>query len=117
VPTLPTAEWTAALDRMTAALHRTLVDLDRYQSDWSALTDTPASAAPPELLLAWLERRLDQWDERLTTAAELAASVEQQLNERETAIGRWQDLFVRWRELIERGVDPVTTSPGSHPTG
>lgn len=112
VPTLPTAEWTASLDRMAAALRRSLADLDRYQQEWSPLTDTPATTAPPELLLAWLERRLDQWDARLTTASELAASVETQLDERETALGRWHDLFISWRQLIEQEVDPHSRPKG-----
>jgi len=117
MPALPTAEWTAALDRMTVALNRALADLDRYQTEWSPLTDTPATATPPELLLAWLERRLDQWGARLTAAAQLAATAEKQLDERETALGRWHELFVRWQELIQREMDPSATSPGSHNSG
>lgn len=110
MPALPTEEWTTALDRMTAALDRAIEDLDRYQSDWAPLTDTPAAATQPELLLSWLERRLDQWDSKLTAAAELAASVEKQLEQRETALGRWHDLFVRWHELIQREVVSTNTS-------
>ena len=117
MPNVPTAEWASALDRMNASLGRALSDLDGYQTDWSALTDVPASATPPELLLAWLERRLDQWDARLTAAAELATSVEKQLEERESALGRWHDLFVRWRELIQQEIDPTNTSPGSLHSG
>ena len=80
MPTLPTEEWTTALDRMTAATRpcarATWIVIS---AEWAPLTDTPAAATTPELLLAWLERRLDQWDARLTAAAELAASVEKQL--------------------------------------
>jgi hypothetical protein len=103
MPTLPVAEWTAALDRMTAALGRTLTELDRYQAEWAPVTDTPAAATPPEMLLAWLERRLDQWDSRLTAAGELAAAVEKQLGQREAAVARWQAVFDRWKQLIQQG--------------
>ena len=107
---LPTADWTAALDRMSAAVDRTLADLDRHQTEWAPVTDTPAAATPPDLLLAWLERRLDQWDARLTAAGELAATVEKQLDDREAAVGRWHEVFIRWRGLIEQGVNPAGTS-------
>src|SRR5262245_11300040 len=109
---LPVAEWTAALDRMTASLGRTLAELDRYQSEWAPVTETPATATPPELLLAWLERRLGQWDTRLTEAADLAASVEKQLEEREAAVGRWHEVFIRWKELIQQGVNTSDNPAG-----
>jgi hypothetical protein len=108
---LPAAEWAEALDRMTAAVDRTLVELDRHQTEWAPLTDTPAAATPPDLLLAWLERRLSQWDERLTAAGELAAAVEKQLDDREAAVSRWHEVFRRWRELLQRGVDPAGQPP------
>lgn len=115
MPALPTAEWTAALDRMTAALTRTLADLDRYQTEWAAVTDTPATATPPDLLLAWLERRLTQWDARLTTAGELAAGVERQLADREAAVARWREVFARWQDLIQQKAGPPDTS-GTRPS-
>jgi hypothetical protein len=102
MPSQPTAAWTAALDRMTASLGRTVAELDRYQTEWAPVTESPAVVTQPELLLAWLERRLDQWDARLTAAAELAASVEKQLEEREAAVGCWHAVFVRWKELIQQ---------------
>lgn len=108
---LPTADWTAALDRMTAVLGRCLADLDRYQTEWAPVTDTPAVATPPDLLLAWLERRLDQWDVRLTAATELAAAVEQQLSERQAAVNRWQEVFDRWKQLIQQGQSTPTAEP------
>jgi len=117
MPTLPTAEWTTTLDRMTAAITNSLADLDRYESDWSALHDAPAPATSPNQLFAWLERRLGAWDAQLTEAANLAASVETQLGERETALGRWHDLFLRWRDLIQREVAPTNTSIGRHNSG
>lgn len=109
---LPTAEWTAALNRMTESIDRNLVELDRHRHEWAPVTDTPAAVTPPDMLLAWLERRLGQWDARLTASAELAATVEKQLDEREAAVGRWQSMFSRWRELVEQGVKPVTKSDG-----
>jgi hypothetical protein len=110
---LPIADWLAALERMTVSLDRMFVDLDRYQSVWAPVTDAPAAVSPPELLLAWLERRLSQWDASLTAASELAANVEQQLDDREAAVGRWQEVFVRWQELIQQGLDPARTSTGT----
>lgn len=113
MPPMPTADWLASLDRMSAGLDRSLVDLDRYQTEWAPLTDTPATAVAPELLLAWLERRLTQWDARLTAATDLAATVEAQLDAREAAVNRWQEVFARWRELIQQGVGSGNTSASS----
>jgi hypothetical protein len=104
MPILPTAEWTATLDRMSAAIATSLADLDRYERDWSALDEPSARTTLPEQVFAWLERRLGAWDAKLTEAAQVAASVESQLDERETALGRWHELFLRWRDLIEKGV-------------
>jgi hypothetical protein len=103
--TLPTAEWTLSLDRMTDALNVTLIALDRYQAEWTSLTESAAAATPPEVMLAAMEHRLAAWDERLNVAAELAASVEKQLDEREAQVGRWHEVFVRWRDLIQNRVD------------
>ncbi|WP_439631114.1 hypothetical protein [Gemmata sp.] len=106
---LPTAEWTAALDRMAAALDQTLGDLDRHREGWAAVTDTPARAAPPDLM-TWLETRLGQWDARLTAAADLAATVEGQLGEREAVVGRWAETFGRWQKLVEQGAGAPSTN-------
>jgi hypothetical protein len=110
---LPTTDWLAALDRMTASLDRMFVDLDHYQTVWAQVTDAPASVSPPELLLTWLERRLAQWDASVTAASEVAATVEKQLDDREAAVGRWQEVFVRWQELIQQGLDPAHSSPNT----
>lgn len=117
MPMLPTAEWTATLDRMTAAIINSLADLDRYEAQWSALHNKPAAATSPDQLFAWLERRLGAWDAQLTEAASLAASVEAQLGERETALGRWHELFLRWRDLIQREVGPTTISGDENESG
>ena len=110
---LPIEDWTAALDRMNAVLDQTRADLDRHWTDWGSLVATPATASPPELLLAWLERRLAQWDARLTAAGELAAAVERELNDREAGVSRWREVVVRWRNLIEQEVKPADTSTSS----
>jgi hypothetical protein len=107
---LPIADWTAALDRMTQSLDHAIADLTRYQAEWAPVVETPAVATHPEMLLAWLERRLTQWDARLAASAELAANVERQLDEREAAVGRWHEVFVKWRELIQQGVGTSNTS-------
>ena len=112
MPTLPTAEWTAALDRMSEGIAATLADLDRYEKQWAGLEEPAPSAVTPEQLFAWLERRLEAWDAKLSEAANLAASVEAQLGERETALGRWRELFLRWSQLIQREVSPTDTSTG-----
>jgi hypothetical protein len=110
MPTLPTAEWTETLDRMSAGIAASLADLDRYEAEWAALRDVPATATSPDQLFAWLEGRLGTWDAKLSEAANLAASVEAQLAEREAAVGRWHDLFLRWRDLVQREVSPKATS-------
>ncbi len=112
MPNLPTAEWNAALEKMAASLTQTLGELERHRSSWDPILDDPTRAAPPEALLSWMERRLAQWDERLHAAAELAASVESRLEDREVAVGRWQDVFARWKELIQRKADPLSLPTG-----
>jgi len=97
---------------MTAAIDRTLTDLDQYQAEWAPLTEMPAVATPPELLLTWLERRLTQWDTQLTAAADLASTVEKQLDDRATAVSRWNAVFARWRESLQRMLAPGGTVSG-----
>lgn len=109
--TLPTAEWTAALNQMSTALEQSLTNLDRYRNEWHAVTDNPVKAAPPEELLTGLERKLILWDDRLNAAAELAASVEKQLEDRESAMERWHEVFVRWQELIQNRMVAPSDSP------
>jgi hypothetical protein len=118
------ADWTSTLERMNAALDRTLTELNEYQRNWAGITETPASITPPEMLLTWLERRLEQWDGRLTAASELAASVEKELADRETALNHWQEVFHGWKELIQQletlsygsGVAHVQSHRGDHPS-
>ena len=103
---LPIADWLAALSEMETAIGTAVADLDRYQGEWGGvLADPPPAAEPPDDCTAQLEERLRGWDARLTAAAELAASVEKQLDEPSAAVARWQRLFAGWRDLIQRGVD------------
>ena len=116
MPTSPRAEWTATLDRMTAEIARSLADLDQYELRWASHPDAALSAVAPDQLFAWLERRLGAWDSKLGAAAELAASVESQLGERESALMRWHTMFVRWRDLIQQR-EPVDPTTGSRLSG
>ena len=104
---LPIADWQAALDAMEAALADTLTALDRYQAGWEYLLAGPTPADPgggaEPVALGRLEGRLREWDARLSAAADLAASVERELNDRESVVGRWQGMFTDWRESIQRG--------------
>jgi hypothetical protein len=103
--TLPIADWQAALDRMDASLRRTVEALDEYHAKWAEALSSPA----PRALLpvgdaGRTEDRLNAWDERLKAAAELAASVGKQLEDREAAVGRWRALFAEWQGGIQRGM-------------
>jgi hypothetical protein len=102
MPSLPTAEWNAALDSMTAAVNATLLEFDRRESQWAALAEAPAAAALPAQLLAELERRQAEWDARLFAAAEVAATMEKELDAREAAFSAWREIYGRWEDLIKR---------------
>ena len=75
MPTIPTTEWTVALEKMSAALNLALADLDRHWHEWSSITELPAAAAAPMDQLALMEQRLALWDNKLGSASDLAASV------------------------------------------
>jgi hypothetical protein len=102
---------------MASAIAGSLDDLDRYEREWSGHTETPASAPAPAELFAWFERRLCAWDARLTEAVELTTSIETHLGERESALGHWHDLFLRWQEMIQRKKGPVAISGGPNGPG
>src|SRR5581483_9651879 len=107
---LPIADWLAALAEMEAGLAAAVASLDRYQTDWVAvLADAPPQPGPPagESLLGRLEGRLREWDARLLAAAEVAASAGRELDDREAAFGRWQELVTGWSEVIQRGSGPT----------
>ncbi|HJZ53650.1 MAG TPA: hypothetical protein VKE74_01755 [Gemmataceae bacterium] len=109
--TLPIADWQSSLAEMETALDATLAALDRYQREWARLlTEPPPATAEADERLARLEGRLREWDARLAAAAELAASVERELNDRETAVVRWQELFGAWQGLIEQTPKPAALS-------
>jgi hypothetical protein len=98
MPTLPVADWTASLNEMEAALDRTLAALDRYQAGWDSLLTGRAKSTPPSA--DQLELKLREWDARLVAAAELAASVEKELNDREAAVGLWHQSVTRFRDSL-----------------
>lgn len=103
---LPIADWTASLAEMETALAATLAALDNYQTTHAAVLagGLPTNGREPAALLGQMEGRLREWDARLNAAAELAASVERQLTDRAGAVGRWQETFTGWREVIQRTV-------------
>lgn len=102
---LPIADWQASLDEMGAALGATLAALDRYQEGWASLLAEQPPLSGNDVARAGLEERLQEWDARLAAAAELAAAVEQELNDREAVVGRWQELFTGWRDRIQQGAE------------
>lgn len=99
--TRPIDAWTAALDAMSAATARALADLDRHRADWAALTEV-VSVSSAGSAASGLETRFDHWDERLTRAAELAAAVERDFDERLAEANRWHAAFARWMELLQQ---------------
>jgi hypothetical protein len=59
------------------------------------------------------EGSVHEWEVRLTAATELAASVERDLDERQTEVERWHQSFSRWREMIQQW----SAAPHPEPTG
>jgi len=113
MPTLPLADWQSSLDDMETALTATLSALDRYQAGWQQLlieTAKDRDRLPQPGALDGIEARLQDWDARLAAAEDLAASVERQLTERESAVMGWQQAYTDWRELLQRREMPDTTS-------
>jgi hypothetical protein len=109
---MPIADWLHSLDEMETTLTATLSELDNYERTWGqSFTGPPVSDATqaPQHLMRW-EVRLEEWDARLSAAADLAASIERELSDRLAAIGRWQELFNDWRGLIEQSAKPAATS-------
>jgi len=94
---LPIADWQSSLQEMESALGNTLAALDRYQAGWEQLLATQAAPATKQPSVDQLELRLREWDARLIAAAELAVSVERELHDRQTAVGRWQESLTEWR--------------------
>jgi hypothetical protein len=90
---LPVADWQASLDEMESALARTLDALDRCQAGWERAFATTAPSTP----VGGLESSLREWDARLLAAAELADSVERELNDKQEAVGRWQESIKLWQ--------------------
>jgi hypothetical protein len=95
---LPIADWQASLDEMESALGSALAALDRYQAGWERVL---TEAAVPGPAADRLELSLREWDARLMAAAELADSVECELNNRQAAVGRWHESVKQWRSGVE----------------
>jgi hypothetical protein len=113
----PTNEWMKTLDRMRGDVERSLAELDRHEVEWASHLEGAAPSVSPEQLFAWLERRLGAWDSKLSEAAHLAASVEAQLGERETALTRWHGMFLRWREVIQQAKALTGSDKASRTSG
>ncbi|HEY1187380.1 MAG TPA: hypothetical protein VGE74_06960 [Gemmata sp.] len=99
---LPLAEWTAALDRMDAALASAVLTLDR-RDDRLERAVAPSAGEGELPALARIESRLAEWEARLGAAGELTASVERELARRESAVFQWRALFAEWERLLKRG--------------
>ena len=113
MPSLPLADWQASLDEMETALTATLSALNRYQTGWQQLLieyATERDCLPQPSAVDGIEARLQDWDTRLAAAEELAASVERQLTERESAVVGWQQAYTDWRELLQRRESPSAAS-------
>jgi len=112
MPTIPRADWTETLDRINEDLSRSLAQLDHFEAESASSLRSAEPSVSPEQLFVWLERRLGAWDSKLDEAVQLATSVEAQFDEREAALTRWRETFVRWHELIEKGEARIGPSKG-----
>jgi hypothetical protein len=109
---VPNDDWLHSLDEIETTLATTLSALDDYERTWeqSFTESSVPNATPAPLHLMRLEERLGEWDMRLSAAADLTASVERELTDRQAAIGRWQELFNDWRGLIEQPAKPAAVT-------
>lgn len=112
MPTLPTSDWTQALERMTAAVKEALTEAERAQSRWGTLLEPSGSTSSPDVLLKGFQQRLNLMDSRLNAASELAATIEKQLADRQADLNHWQAVFVQWQELLKRQEERTTRYPG-----
>lgn len=94
MPTLPTADWLAALADMDAAVATARAALDAYDARWP---DTPVHPITPVD-----DAALTGWTDRVAAAGQLAADMERDLAEQEAAVGRWREAFTRWRADIQQ---------------
>src|SRR5437899_6505422 len=111
---IPMDDWLKSLDEMEVTLASTLASLDQHERKCGSIrADQPISREPPgvpsiaQSHLSRMEARLGEWDTRLSAAAELAASVERELNDRQATIERWQELFNGWCGLLEQHAKPA----------
>jgi hypothetical protein len=100
--TLPIADWLTSLDEMEGVLGKTLEALDRYEQTCAGWLTEPTREDPGPANLVRLEDRLEQWDTRLASAAELVATIRDDLDGHEASLTGWQDRLVAWRGLIEQ---------------
>ena len=102
---LPILDWHSSLDEIANALQRALEHLERFEAEWApVLRDEPVRADRPSSneSSSRLEGSVRDWEGRLTAAAELADSVEQELSDRQIEVERWHQSFSRWHEMIQQ---------------
>lgn len=102
MPSLPIAQWQAALDRMDAALAAATKMLNRSEERWEMAFAPSAGDGEPPAQLARLDARLTEWQTRVTAAEALTAAVEAELAERAAAVGRWRESFAQWEASVQR---------------
>lgn len=90
MPPLPAADWSAALDRMTAALRTAQVELDRYEAEHRDAFDVEqAPAVLPVLAVPATDR--------LARAESYVQAIEAELRADEEAVGGWAERFAEWQ--------------------
>lgn len=109
---LPALDWQSSLDEIANAVQRALEHLERFETEWAAvLGETTAEGTSKS---SRRESGVRDWEGRLAAAAELAASVEQELNDRQIEVERWHQSFSRWHEMIQQKA-AAPDSPGTDP--
>jgi hypothetical protein len=109
---LPTLDWQSSLDEIANAVQSALEHLERYETEWAAVLGGKTAQGTSES--SRLENGVRDWEARLTAAAELAASVEQELDDRRIEVERWHQSFSRWHEMIQQKA-AAPDSPGTDP--
>jgi hypothetical protein len=115
---LPTFDWQSSLDEIAKAVQQALEHLERFETEWAAVLGEKTADRTSLSESSRLEKGVRDWEGRLTAAADLAASVEQELNDRQIEVERWHQSFSRWQEMIQQTAaapDSPGTDPG--PTG
>jgi hypothetical protein len=106
---------------MESELGNALETTERHEAAYPELLaadPAPAEDIPTDGGLDRLVGQLHGWQQRLASAVELAAAVEQELNAREAEIDRWSGRFNDWRRLIQQQeTAPVPPGPVPQPDG